>query len=152
MPAVLRSLELTRLTATQQRVAERIAAGQSNREAAAALGMRTGTLSRHVTSIGYRFSVSSRPAKVHVAIDSGQIQAPACPGEAPDFTEADLSLLRAVAVHSEIEQIAASARISPPAVKSRLQDLVKKAAARNSAHLVGLGHAWGLFENGTADE
>jgi DNA-binding CsgD family transcriptional regulator len=150
MAATRRSVtELTTLTPTEKRVAEKIAAGLSNQEAAAELGMQPGTLGRHVMSIGLRFGVSSRPAKVHAALASGQAPTPEAPDTVPAFTEDELLLLRAVATKSDNDEIAAAARIAPALVTTRIRDLADKAGALNSSHLVGMAHAWQLLDSET---
>ncbi|MFD7898990.1 LuxR C-terminal-related transcriptional regulator [Streptomyces sp. NPDC059743] len=153
MVAILRSAdELSTLTPTQQRVVEKIAAGLSNQQAATELGMKTGTLAGHVMSIGHKFGVTSRPAKVHAALASGQACAPDAPATVPDFTEDELRLLHAVATCSENDEIAAAARIAPVLVTTRIRDLVERAGALNSSHLIGLAHAWKLLSTRTALE
>ncbi|MQS17336.1 helix-turn-helix transcriptional regulator [Streptomyces kaniharaensis] len=153
MPAILRSAtELGVLTRTQKSVAGMIAAGLSNQQAAAALGIKAGTLNQHVMSIGYRFGVTSRPAKVHAALASGQAPAPEAPHTAPDFTAEELLLLHALATHSENEEIAAAAHLALALVTSRIRDLVEKAGALNPSHLVGLAHTWQLLGTDTATQ
>lgn len=150
MAATLRSAtELTSLTPTEKRVAEKIAAGLSNQEAAAELRMQPGTLGRHIMNIGLKFGVSSRPAKVHAALASGQAPASEAPDTVPDFTEDELLLLRAVATKSDNDEIAAAARIAPALVTTRIRNLANKAGALNSSHLVGIAHAWQLLNSET---
>ncbi|WNI20076.1 LuxR C-terminal-related transcriptional regulator [Actinacidiphila sp. ITFR-21] len=153
MAAILRSAaELTTLTPTQKRVVEKIAAGHSNQQAATELGMKTGTLGGHVMSIGHKFGVASRPAKVHAALASGQACAPDAPASVPNFAEDELRLLHAVATRSENDEIAAAAGIAPVLVTTRIRDLVEKASAVNSSHLIGLAHAWTLLGARTTPE
>lgn len=147
MAGVVRSRsELQQLTPAQKRVLQHVAAGLTNQEAPQVLGMQPGTVIGHLLSVGYKFGVTSRAAKVHAALASRQITAPAAETSAPDLTAGELRLLRAVATQSGREQIAVAAKVAPADVNPRVQDLVAKANARNSAHLVGLAHTWGLLE------
>lgn len=70
---------------------------------------------------------------------------PSPPADIPDFTSADRQLLRALAAHSENEQISAAGGIALAFVNRHVKDLVKRAGALSSSHLVGLGHTWGLL-------
>lgn len=146
---------LLRLTPTQVLVMEQIAAGATNGDAASALGMKVGTLAGHLRQIGNKLGVSSRPARVDAALKTGQVKPPPVPPERPDFSPADLLLLTAVAVHSTREEIATAAGGLPQStVHPRIKDLVKKAGAKDAAHLVGLAHAWeilGSTSSGTTD-
>ncbi|MET9778931.1 LuxR C-terminal-related transcriptional regulator [Streptomyces sp. NPDC006367] len=146
MPAILRTpAPPTLLTPTERSVIEKIAAGLSTQQAADELGMKVGTLSTHLSNIGYKFGVISRPAKVHAALASRQAPAPKPAGPRPDFTADELLLLHAVATRSSDQEIAVAADltgISPARVKVRIRKLADKAGANGAAHLVGLAHAW----------
>ncbi|MFF4020667.1 hypothetical protein [Streptomyces sp. NPDC001843] len=100
-------------------------------------------------SIGLKFGVSSRPAKVHAALASGQAPAPEAPDTVPAFTEDELLLVRGVATKSDSDEMAAAARIAPALVTTRIRHLAVKAGALNSSHLVGMAHAWQLLHSAT---
>ncbi|MEV4333612.1 helix-turn-helix transcriptional regulator [Streptomyces sp. NPDC049597] len=138
-----------RLTPTQVLVMEHIAAGATNSEAAAALGLKQGTLEGHLRQIGNKTGVSSRPARVHAALNTGQAKPPSAPQERPDFSPDELLLLYAVAMRSSREEIATAAGGLPQStVHPRIRNLVKKAGAKDAAHLIGLAHAWELLGSG----
>ncbi|TXL83953.1 helix-turn-helix transcriptional regulator [Streptomyces sp. IB2014 016-6] len=145
MPATIRSAaERARLTAAEKQVLTLVAAGLLNKEVASRLGVRPGTVSQHLESAAIRLDTRTRPGHVRAALRTGQISAPVLPGDAPDFTGTELTLLRAYTRHSTLGAIATAAGISQPGVKVRVAQLVKKAGARDRAHLIGLAHAWGL--------
>lgn len=135
----------TLMTPTEMRVAEQLVTGQSNDQAAEALGMQPGTFRRHLTRIGWKLQATSRPARAHAVLNSGQIDPPITSLERPSLCEDDLLLLKAVAEHSENQDIARTARIHRTEVRAKLAGLVKKTGADNATHLVGLAHAWGIL-------
>ncbi|MDH6604522.1 DNA-binding NarL/FixJ family response regulator [Streptomyces sp. SAI-208] len=140
-----------RLTTGERRVAEQIVAGATNHEGALALEIRPGTFSRHVSKIGAKTNVASRPARAHVLLSSGQVPPPAAAGPVPPFDAADRRLIRALAEHSNRSHIAKAAGIAPSNVGPYARALVAKADAANVTHLIGLAHAWGLFADAPHD-
>lgn len=147
-PSFVSAAEHTRLTPAEVRVAEQMVTGQSNVEAAQALHMQPSTFRRHLTKIGWKFQVTSRPARAHAVLNSGQVAPPATSLERPDLSEEDLRLLTAVAEHSENPDIARAASVHRAEVRSKVAGLVKKVEADNPTHLVGLAHSWGLIGSG----
>ncbi|OEJ56728.1 hypothetical protein BGM19_00280 [Streptomyces agglomeratus] len=135
-----------RLTPTEVRVAERLVAGQSNAEAAAALGMQPETFRSHLSKIGEKFQVpSSRPARAHAILMSGQVPPPTTSANRPPLTEDDRLLLTAAAEHSTTEGIAQAVSASPKTARRKLAALVTTTGADNLTHLVGLSHYWGYL-------
>lgn len=140
--------EFTRLTPAERRVAEVLVTGASNIQGAQNLGMSSSTYAGHLGSISRKFQIASRtgrPARAHAVLASGQIAPPPASAHAPEFTLAELQLLRALAQHPETRDIARAARVHEAEVRPRIKALVAKSAADNETHLVGLGHAWGLL-------
>lgn len=145
MPTKIRSAaELASLTPTQVRVLEQIAAGATPTEAARALGIARTTCTGHLSSIKNKLG-PSQAHWVHAAISSGQIQPPAPTTTAPELTEPEVRLLRAVARHSASEHIARAAELALADVRPQIEDLVRRADTKTPAHLVGLAHSWGLL-------
>ncbi|MGW7199400.1 helix-turn-helix transcriptional regulator [Streptomyces chryseus] len=135
-----------RLTPTELRVAERLVAGQSNAEAAAALGMQPETFKSHLSKIGEKVQVpTSRPARAHAILMNGQVPPPTTSANRPPLTDADQLLLTAAAEHSTTEGIAQAASVSAKTVRRKLAALVTTTGADNLTHLVGLGHYWGYL-------
>jgi DNA-binding NarL/FixJ family response regulator len=142
---------LTQLTPAEKRVAESLVTGASNAQGAQDLNMSTSTFIGHVANIGRKFQITGRtgrPARAHAVLASKQVAPPPAPTSIPDFTPADLRLLRALAAHPETHDIARAAEIAPADVRPQIADLVAKAGAANDTHLIGLGHAWGLLGTG----
>ncbi|MEV8333862.1 LuxR C-terminal-related transcriptional regulator [Streptomyces niveus] len=140
--------ELTQLTPAEKRVAELLVAGASNAQGGRDLGMSTTTFAGHVGNIGRKFQITSRlgrPARAHAVLDSGQIAPPAAPAAVPEFTPAELRLLRAFAKYPETHDIAHAAGIAQADVRPQIKELVAKAGADNETHLIGLSHAWELL-------
>jgi DNA-binding CsgD family transcriptional regulator len=145
-----------RLTPTEQKVAALIAAGSTPRQAAQELGVSRPTVTDHLNRIGWKTHTTSHAARIHVVLADGQIDPPMAERPAPGFTGAELQLLRALAERSETADIAAAAGVPLANVRPALRSLREKAGASTDAHLVGLGHAWGLLgwanQSGTAAE
>ncbi|MFH0246592.1 LuxR C-terminal-related transcriptional regulator [Streptomyces sp. HK10] len=155
MPAKLTTLtDRRRLTPTEQKVAALIAAGSTPRQAAETLGVSRPTVTDHLNRIGWKTHTTSHAARIHVVLANGQIDPPMMERPAPDFTSAELQLLRALAERSETVGIAAASGVPLANVRPALRSLRERAGASTDAHLVGLGHAWGLLgpanQSGTA--
>ncbi|MEH6373892.1 helix-turn-helix transcriptional regulator [Streptomyces sp. KLMMK] len=135
-----------KLTARESAVMQHVARGASDAEAAKALGVQPGTVTRHLTSIGDKLLARSRPVKVHAAIVTGALQPPA-PLPVPwDITEEERRTWQAVATRARPGQIAQFLGLSEPEARVRIHNLTDRAKARNSAHLVWLGHAYQVLK------
>jgi len=137
--------ELTRLTPTEKRVAERLVAGCSNEEGASELDMSSSSFSGHLSSIGRKFRVAARPARAHAVLASGQVSPPSAPTPAPEFDAAERRLLDALAKRSGTYAIAKASGLASADVREQIEILVTKAGAANDTHLIGLCHALGLL-------
>lgn len=143
-PKLLSPAERAPLTTAEKQVLTLVAAGMSNTEAASRLGIRPGTVTQHLEHIGSRLDTRSRADYVRTALNTGQISAPVLPGDAPDFSDTELILLHAYTRYCELGAIAMAAELAKHHVGGRVAQLVKKAGARNRAHLIALAHAWGV--------
>jgi DNA-binding CsgD family transcriptional regulator len=133
------------LTPTQRKVAALIAAGSTPRQAADALKVSRPTVTEHLNRIGWKVHATSHAARIHAVLADGQIDPPTTGRPVPDLTSAELQLLRALAEHCATADIAAATGVPLADVKPTLRSLQKKTGANTEAHLVGLGHAWGLL-------
>ncbi|MFE5842049.1 helix-turn-helix transcriptional regulator [Streptomyces niveus] len=141
---ILSNAERTQLTPTETGVLTLAAAGLSNQGIATRLGIQPGTVSQHLTNIGAKFDTRDRTAHVRAALSTGRITPPVLPGDMPHFTSTELKLLRTHAQHSRPDAAAKATGLPQQAVKTNIANLVKKARARDRAHLIGLVYAWGL--------
>ncbi|MET9879152.1 helix-turn-helix transcriptional regulator [Actinacidiphila glaucinigra] len=139
--------DLHRLRPAELCVAQYLVRGLTNLEIAAELGTSPATVNGHLGTIGRRFHASSRPARAHAVLASGQVRASAATVPPAWFTEADKRLLSALAIHDDTYAIAHAAGIAPASTRRRIRDLVTKASADNDTHLIGLAHTWGMFEH-----
>ncbi|MFJ4700608.1 LuxR C-terminal-related transcriptional regulator [Streptomyces sp. NPDC088768] len=133
-----------RLTLKEIAVAERVAAGLGNKDVADELGIKAATVTGHMASIGFKLCAGSRPSRIHAALSTGQVNAPAA-GTAPSFSQDELRLLQALATQPDDDAIAAAAGLVAKRVSLHVRALLLKAGARNATHLVGLSHAWELL-------
>ncbi|MGW0538284.1 hypothetical protein [Streptomyces sp. NPDC003032] len=88
---------------------------------------------------------SSRAVLAHVLLSTGQVPPPTPAGSAPDFTDAELLLLRALAQYAEGTAIAGVCDLPVKGLRNRIDELCAKAGAADPAHLVALGHAWQIL-------
>ncbi|MFE5842047.1 hypothetical protein ACFQ7N_10410 [Streptomyces niveus] len=135
------------LTASEKRAAEEAAAGRTDEEIARRMSIGPRSVSLLLSRIGRRNGGGrSRPARIYSALAAGLIT-PLVPARgAPDFTDADLLLIRALAEHSEPDAVAAAARLHTSELIVRTALLVLRAGARDATHLVALAHAWELLD------
>lgn len=145
MPGKITSAqESTRLTPTETRVLTLVAAGLSNQEIATRISSQPRSVSQHLAHIGAKFDTPDRTARVRAALSTGRITPPVLPGDMPHFTGAERAVLRAHARRSALGVMAKETGLSPLGVKARITHLLRKAGARDRAHLIGLVYAWGL--------
>ncbi|WP_058043822.1 helix-turn-helix domain-containing protein [Streptomyces roseifaciens] len=136
----------TQLTARETSVIQQVAHGLSNEEVGKALGVQPGTVTRHLSSIGDKLLARSRPVKVHAAIVTGALQPPE-PLVLPwEITEEERRAWQAVATRARPRQIARFLGLSELEASLRIQALMARAAARNTGHLVWLGHAYQVLD------
>ncbi|WP_405824381.1 helix-turn-helix transcriptional regulator [Streptomyces sp. NBC_00838] len=148
MPAtrIASSGDRTLLTPIEKTVITLVAGGLSNNEAAHRLRVRPEVISQHLTSIGRKLGSGSRPDHVRAALMTGQITVPLPPGDAPVFTAPELRLLRAIAWHALLGDIAAAAGVPQRDVDGEAARLVEKSGARDRAQLVAFAYAWELLD------
>lgn len=139
------------LTPVESGLITLVAAGSSNLEAAHRLPVRPETVPQHLKNIGRKLGTGSRAAHVRAALMTGQIAPLELPGDAPDFTGAELRLVGALAWYSVPGDIAAAAGLPEPSVDGAAAALVEKAGAQDRAHLVALAYPWGLLPESAPD-
>ncbi|MFE0136197.1 hypothetical protein ACFWY6_32215 [Streptomyces sp. NPDC059037] len=102
------------------------------------------TIRGHLSRVRIRMAApgSSRAVLVHVLLSAGQVPPPTPNKPAPDFTDADQMLMRALAQHSRATTIAEVCGLPLRGLRNRIDELCTKAGAADPAHLVALGHSW----------
>lgn len=140
-----RKRSTTRLTPREVEVLEQVSLGSTNAEAGRALSIETGTVGSYLRAIGDKLHANSRATKVHAALVSDQLRRPD-PLEAPcDITDEDRLVWRAVATRPSFEEIARFLAVPKAEAQRRVRDLKARTQARNEAHLIRLGHAYGVL-------
>ncbi|MFD4476015.1 hypothetical protein ACFWPU_07855 [Streptomyces sp. NPDC058471] len=131
------------LTPTQKEIALRLVDGTFDKFAAHRRRSPV-TIRGHLSRLRIRVAAtgSSRAVLVHVLLSTGQVPPPTPNKPAPDFTDADQVLMRALAHHSRATTIAEVCDLPLRSLRNRIDGLCAKAGAADPAHLVALGHSW----------
>ncbi|MET9778927.1 sigma-70 family RNA polymerase sigma factor [Streptomyces sp. NPDC006367] len=93
-----------------------------------------------------------RAVLVHALLTARLVDPPACRRPAPRLTESEQRLLHALTRHSLNAVIGAAVGVSTQDVRAGISSLLTKTCADNTAHLVGLAHAWKLFDAAPAQK
>lgn len=135
------------LTQEQRRVAERLVYGASNQLIARQVHLAVFTVASHLAAARQRLdrSGSSRAVLTHALLTAREVPPPSTTGPAPEFTEHDRQVIRAIAEHSRNAAIGEAIGVRADDVRAEIDAVVAKAGASNEVHLVGLGHAWNIL-------
>ncbi|MFF4179863.1 sigma-70 family RNA polymerase sigma factor [Streptomyces sp. NPDC001750] len=138
----------TSLTAEQKEAAAPFVYGATDEAIAAQLHLSVEGVTSRLKALRARLNCkgASRPVVVHALLTARHVAPPRCNRAVPDFTEEELRLLRAVAEHSVNTDIGRAIGMPASRVWAHIDALVAKACADNPAHMVGLGHTWGLLD------
>ncbi|MGM9379194.1 helix-turn-helix transcriptional regulator [Streptomyces longwoodensis] len=134
------------LTRDQQRVAARLVYGGSNQLIARQVHLAVFTVASHLAAARRKLDRpgSSRAVLTHALLTAREVPPPSA-GPAPEFTEHDRKVIRAVAEHTLNAAIGEAIGVRADDVRAEIDAVAAKAGACNEVHLVGLGHAWGIL-------
>ncbi|MGC5264047.1 helix-turn-helix transcriptional regulator [Streptomyces cyaneofuscatus] len=140
---------VTPLTKTEKRVLEQVSLGQDPAAGAAELGMTRPTFNDHVRHIGHKFQVKGPAVKLQMAYVMQQLDLPDPIECTEEFSDEERNLWQAIALHSVPVDISVAAGHGPhgvPGMSEAIKGLMRKTGARSQAHLVRLGHAFGVLD------
>ncbi|MFF3697282.1 helix-turn-helix transcriptional regulator [Streptomyces sp. NPDC002221] len=129
------------------RVAEELVTGALNPAIADMLGMSLAEVTGHLDRIGQLTCARARHTRAHQLLASGLVAPPPASRPLPVFSSAEKRLLSTLRSCELWQSIATSAGLSLSSVKPAMQSLIFRAGADNRTHLVGLAHAWDLFDH-----
>ncbi|MGW2105078.1 hypothetical protein [Streptomyces sp. NPDC001948] len=141
----LRSIIITPLTTTERLVLEQISFGYGPGVGSASLTMARATFNRHSAQIGHKLQVRGAPVKVQMGFVCGELPLPEARLVPTEFDEKERLLWQAHALHSTAAEIARHAKIYQFDLAGDTACLVSKAGANAEAHLIRLGHAYGIL-------
>ncbi|MEU6290287.1 hypothetical protein [Streptomyces sp. NPDC046988] len=136
---------ITPLTPTERKVLEEVSFGRAPADGSANLNMAPGTFSRHSTLVGHKLQVKKPPLKVQMGFVTGELPLPERLPEPAPFTEKERLLWQAHALRHTAAAIAQHAGIDQFDLTGETARLMAKAEADNEAHLIRLGHAYGIL-------
>lgn len=136
-----------RLTPIEKRALAHAAAGWTNPEIARQLRLPPGKITQFLSGLAQIYGTGeSRPALIRAVLADRLIDLPEPGRLAPEFTDPELTLVRAIARHRGPNDVAAAARLtSLTDLVTRTDHVVRKAGARNATHLVALFDVWDLL-------
>lgn len=137
----------TLLTRDQQRVAARLVYGASNQLIARQEHLAVFTVASHLAAARRKLDRpnSSRAVLTHALLTAREVPPPPAPGPAPEFTEHDRQVIRAVAEHTLNAAIGDAIGVRADDVRAEIDAVAAKAGACNEVHLVGLSHTWEIL-------
>jgi DNA-binding CsgD family transcriptional regulator len=135
------------LTHDQQRVAARLVYGASNQLIARQVNLTVFTVASHLAAARRKLDLpnSSRAVLTHALLTAREVPPPSTTGPAPEFTEHDRQVIRAVAEHTLNSDIGGAIGVRADDARAEIDAVVAKAGAHNAVHLVGLARAWGIL-------
>ncbi|MEU3296730.1 sigma-70 family RNA polymerase sigma factor [Streptomyces longwoodensis] len=135
------------LTQQQSRIAARLVYGPSRAMIAGQVWLSVAAVTSHLNAVRKKMGCpgSSPAVLVHALLTAREVPPPASIGPAPDFTEHDRTVIRAIAQHTRQQDIATAIGVPAKDVRTRIRAVVAKGHARNATHLVGLAHIWGIL-------
>ncbi|GAA2443087.1 hypothetical protein GCM10010433_50380 [Streptomyces pulveraceus] len=136
---------ITPLTATERRVLEEISLGRAPAVGSSNLKMAQATFNAHSTRIGHKLQAKKPPVKVQMGFVTGELPLPEPLSAPAPFDEQERLLWQAHALHHTAAAIAKHARIDQFDLAGDTARLMTKAGAGNEAHLIRLGHAYGVL-------
>ncbi|MFD9052747.1 LuxR C-terminal-related transcriptional regulator [Streptomyces zaomyceticus] len=141
---------ITPLTAAQRRVGAHLVCGLTNSEIADKEQLADDTVKSYIREMRQSLHCpprASRAVLAHALLSHKQVPPPPLPHLRLPFEpdEHDQRLLRANADHTRPADVARAARVPASQLRARTDDLVRRAGADNTTHLIGLAHAWDLF-------
>ncbi|MFI9772828.1 sigma-70 family RNA polymerase sigma factor [Streptomyces sp. NPDC052415] len=142
----------TALTQDQRRVAARLVYGRPNRTIAEEVRLSVDGVASHLAAARKKLTRpgSSRAVLAHALLMTREVPPPSTNGPAPEFTELDRRVIRAITEHTLNSDIGDAIGIRGDDVRAEIDAVVAKASAHNAAHLVGLAHAWGILPDTTS--
>ncbi|CAL9587927.1 hypothetical protein SUDANB106_05180 [Streptomyces sp. enrichment culture] len=140
---------ITPLTPAAKRVAARLVYGDTDAAIAAHLYLSVHGVKSQLQAARRHVGCppgASRAVLVHALLTARHVDPPACHRPAPRLTENERRLLHALTRHSRNAAIGAAVGVSARDIRADIDSLLAKACADNTAHLVGLAHAWELLD------
>ncbi|GGZ95148.1 hypothetical protein GCM10010371_63820 [Streptomyces subrutilus] len=128
------------------RVAELLVTGALNPAIAQALDMSEHEVLGHLERIGEATGARTRHTRAHSLLTAGLVAPPPRPGPAPVLSETEHLLLIALAISETWERTAEAAQLNLSTIKPATRALTARVGADNRTHLIGLAHAWHLFD------
>ncbi|MFF9785731.1 hypothetical protein [Streptomyces nigrescens] len=141
----LTELVISPLTPTERRVLEQLSLGHDLGVGSTNLTMGRATFNKHLTQIGDKLQVKKSPLKVQMGFASGQLPLPKAVSGLVTFDDDERQLWQAHALHATAADIAKHAKIERCDLRGDIARLMTKAGASNEAHLIRLGHAYGVL-------
>ncbi|GGP92146.1 hypothetical protein [Streptomyces melanogenes] len=133
-------------TPAQLRIAAVLAQGRDTAEAAAELGLATGTVSTTQSTANHRLGVGHRYAYIHTCYVLNLLARPV-PAAPPNggAEPHEVVILWRLALDDSHLEAATHCHLSMTALQRRLQLLRKRWQAANECHLITLGWAYGVL-------
>ncbi|MER6116105.1 LuxR C-terminal-related transcriptional regulator [Streptomyces sp. NPDC001743] len=143
-------ITITPLTPAQKRVGAHLVRGLTTSEIADEEQLSEDTVNSYIRGMRQNLHCpprASRAVLAHALLSHQQVPPPPPPHQRPPLEpdEHDQRLLRAHADHTRPADIARAALLPTSHLRARTDDLVRRAGADNTTHLIALAHAWGLF-------
>jgi DNA-binding NarL/FixJ family response regulator len=149
---VTTSAPITPLTPALRRVAQHLTHGLTPQEIAAKTGLSAATVRQYIRDLRECLHCPPRckpPMLVHRLLTAQQVPPPTADRPAPDLGP-DQMLLRAVAEHSGVRDIAVAAKLAPADVRAALDQLLADTGTQDTTQLVVRAHGWKLLTAGPA--
>jgi DNA-binding NarL/FixJ family response regulator len=139
---------ITPLTPALKLVTQYLVRGESTDSIATAMNLSKATVRGYLGEIRQNLHCPPRCSAavlVHAILTHRQVDLSEHTCPAPELTDSERRLLRAVATHSRWRDMAHAAGVPTSDVCTSVDALVDKAGATDSVHLVRLAHAWNLL-------
>ncbi|GAA4782342.1 DNA-binding protein [Streptomyces ziwulingensis] len=139
---------ITPLKPAVRRVAQHLVDGLAPQDIAAATCLAPATIRQYLRQLRASLGCPHRcrpPVIVHFLFASRQATPPRATRPAPELAPQEHRLLKAVAMHSRPDDIAAAAGSTPAYLPGALSALLGKTGAKDATQLIVLAYGWELM-------